>query len=80
VTEEELAMLDEAVADVVLLGGDPDVADFAAVTAVLSGVLEELAEEQGRRKLASASAWERSQRSLRVTLTPGAGQWRGFSA
>ncbi|MCU1550237.1 MAG: hypothetical protein JWR36_797, partial [Glaciihabitans sp.] len=78
-TEEELAVLEIAVADVVVLSGAPDAADVAAVTAVLSGVLEELAEEQGRRRLAGASAWERSQRSLRAPLVAGPGQWRGFS-
>jgi hypothetical protein len=66
--------------DVIVVSGNPDAIETAAVSAVLAGVLEELAEEQGRRQLASVSAWQRSQRSVRGTLTPGQGQWRGFSA
>ena len=66
--------------DISVLAGDPDEREFAAIAAVLSGVLDELAAEQGRRELAGPSAWERSQRALRGPLTPGHGQWRGFSA
>jgi hypothetical protein len=66
-------------ADVEILSGNPDATDMAAVTAVLAGVLEELAAEQGRRELATTSAWERSQRSVRAPLRPGAGAWRSFS-
>lgn len=67
-------------AGISVLSGLPDVDEVAAVTAVLAGVLEELAEEQGRRQLAGTSAWARSQRPLRSTLVPGHGHWRGFSA
>jgi hypothetical protein len=67
-------------ADITVLSGGPDPVELAAITAVLAGVLDELAEEQGRRQLAGPSAWERSQRGLRQTVTPGHGQWRGFSA
>jgi len=66
--------------DISVLAGDPDSSEFAAIAAVLSGVLDELAAEQGRRQLAGPSAWERSQRALRRPLDPGPGQWRGFSA
>jgi hypothetical protein len=66
-------------ADVVVLSGGPDADELAAVNAVLAGVLEELAEEQGRRQLTGPSAWERSQRSVRAPIHPGHGQWRGFS-
>jgi hypothetical protein len=66
-------------ADVEILSGSPDSTDMAAVTAVLAGVLEELAAEQGRRQLATTSAWERSQRSVREPLHPQAGAWRSFS-
>ena len=66
-------------ADVEILSGSPDSTDMAAVTAVLAGVLEELAAEQGRRQLAATSAWERSQRSVREPLHPQAGAWRSFS-
>ncbi|HEX4058962.1 MAG TPA: acyl-CoA carboxylase subunit epsilon [Galbitalea sp.] len=66
-------------ADVEILSGNPDAADMAAITAVLAGVLEELAAEQGRRQQAHTSAWERSQRSVREPLHPGPGVWRSFS-
>jgi hypothetical protein len=66
-------------ADVVVLSGNPDENELAAVDALLAGVLEELAEEQGRRQLTGPSAWERTQRSVRAPVHPGHGQWRGFS-
>ena len=62
-----------------ILAGNPDADDLAAVTAVLAGVLEELAEEQGRREQAVVSAWGRSQRSLRAPLFAQNGAWRSFS-
>ena len=38
--------------DITVISGNPDAEDLAALTAVLAGVLEELAEEQGRREAA----------------------------
>ena len=67
-------------ADAEILGGNPDATDLAAITAVLAGVLEELAAEQGRLEQASTqSAWQRSQRAVRAPLHPQAGAWRSFS-
>jgi hypothetical protein len=66
-------------ADIEILSGNPDADDMAAVTAVLAGVLEELAAEQGRRQQATTSAWERSQRTVREPVHPGPGVWRSFS-
>jgi hypothetical protein len=66
-------------ADIEVIAGNPDAEELAAVTAVLAGVLEELAAEQGRREQAVTSAWARSQRAVRTPLTPGAGTWRSFS-
>lgn len=66
-------------ADIEILAGNPDAADMAAVTAVLAGVLEELAAEQGRREQATTSAWERSQRAVREPVHPGPGAWRSFA-
>ena len=66
--------------DIVVLSGSPDADELAAVTAVLAGILDELAEEQGRRALSSQSAWGRSQRGVRGPLHAGPGLWRGFSA
>ena len=66
-------------ADITVISGNPDVEELAAVTAVLSEVLEELAVEQGRRELAGPSAWARSQRGIRPPVQPGPGAWRSFS-
>jgi Acyl-CoA carboxylase epsilon subunit len=66
-------------ADIDILSGNPEPTDMAAVTAVLGGVLEELAAEQGRREQATTSAWERSQRTVRAPLHPQTGAWRSFS-
>jgi Acyl-CoA carboxylase epsilon subunit len=65
--------------DLAVVGGNPDVEEIAAVTAVLAEVLDELAAEQGRRELAVPSAWNRSQRTVRSPLSPGPGAWRSFS-
>jgi hypothetical protein len=75
--EETVAAIE---ADVEVIGGSPNATDLAAVTAVLAGVLEELAAEQGRlEQQAASSAWERSQRTVRAPLHPQAGAWRSFS-
>jgi hypothetical protein len=66
-------------ADIAVISGNPTDSDLAAVTAVLAGVLEELAAEQGKREHAVQSAWSRSQRAVREPLVPGAGAWRSFS-
>lgn len=52
--------------------------EIAAVTAVLQGAVDELAE--ANTPAPPVSAWNRSQRNVRSTLAPGAGAWRGFSA
>jgi len=53
--------------------------EIAAVTAVLHGALQELADELSAADGPEVSAWQRSQRNLRTPLTPGPGQWRGFA-
>jgi Acyl-CoA carboxylase epsilon subunit len=65
--------------DIRVLGGTPDAEELAAITAVLTGVLDELAAERGRQDASVRSAWDRSQRNIRGPLYPGAGTWRGFS-
>jgi len=65
-------------AQIVVVAGSPNAEEMAAVTAVLTGVLEELAAEQGRRELAGPTAWQRSQRALRKPMTPGVGGWQAF--
>ena len=65
--------------DIRVIGGNPTAAEIAATTAVVSAVLEELAEEQGRVTAPGPSAWARSQRPFRSPIAPGNGAWRGFS-
>ena len=66
--------------DIRVIGGNPTAEEIAATTAVVSAVLEELAEEQGRVTVTGPSAWARSQRPFRSPIAPGNGAWRGFSA
>ena len=56
-----------------------DATDIAAVTAVLTAALDELAAAQAVEGGVRVSAWQRSQQQLRAPLTPGAGAWRSFS-
>ncbi|HEV7742931.1 MAG TPA: acyl-CoA carboxylase subunit epsilon [Pseudolysinimonas sp.] len=65
---------DEPGVDIRFLGGNPDAEEIAAITAVLSGALDELAGEQRRRQSGGPSAWQRSQRNVRTPLVRGA--WR----
>jgi hypothetical protein len=75
----EEAEIEVVETDVVVLAGNPDTEDLAALTAVLTEVLAELAAEQGRRESTATNAWARSQRGVRTTLQPGPGAWRSFS-
>lgn len=52
--------------------------EISAVTAVVQASLEELAEGLAVDATPRVSAWQRSQRSVRHTLVPGAGRWRDF--
>ncbi|CAN5125875.1 hypothetical protein BH09ACT5_BH09ACT5_24190 [soil metagenome] len=54
--------------------------EVAAVTAVITQALGELADELGAQAGPRVSEWQRSQRALRAPLTPGPGAWRSFSA
>ncbi len=53
--------------------------EVAAVTAVVRGSLDELADDMAVDATARVSAWQRSQRDIRSTLIPGPGMWRNFS-
>jgi aryl-alcohol dehydrogenase-like predicted oxidoreductase len=77
--ETDEATIEIVETDVAVISGNPSSEELAALTAVLAEVLEELAAEQGRRESAATSAWARSQRGVRATITPGAGAWRSFS-
>jgi hypothetical protein len=65
--------------DFTIVGGNPTSAEIAAVTGVLSAVLEELAEEHTRATVPVISAWQKSQRGVRSPLQRGPGAWRNFS-
>lgn len=54
-------------------------AEIAAVTAVLTAALDELAAAQAAESAVPVSAWQRNQRQLRTPLVPAAGAWRSFS-
>ena len=54
--------------------------EAAAVSAVLHGLVREETDNLRLAPVRRQSAWQRSQRGVRLPLTPGAGRWRGFSA
>ena len=58
--------------------GRPTSAELAAVTAVVTSMIEDLEDDQ-RAEVPIVSAWQRSQRSIRTPMNPGAGAWRSFS-
>ena len=62
-----------------IVGGNPTPAELAAVTAVLTAVLDELSSEHEKLAESGPDAWQRSQRPIRTQLTPGRGAWRSFS-
>ncbi len=62
-----------------ITGGSPTPEEVAAVTAVLQASLAELAAEQALLDTTAMSAWQRSQRQLRVPLHNARGAWRSFS-
>ena len=57
-----------------ILSGTPSTAEIAAVTAVLTSALDELAGENRRSRDRGLSAWRISQRAIRLPLPHGA--WR----
>ena len=61
-----------------ITGGRPSDEEIAALTAVLTEALDELAGDDRRRQRLAPSAWERSQRAVRTPLTPGT--WQTFGA
>jgi hypothetical protein len=64
--------------DIRITGGHPSDEDIAALTAVLTVALDELAGDHRRRQRLTPSAWERSQRGVRTPLIPGT--WKTFGA
>ena len=62
-----------------VVAGNPTRAELAAVTAVITAMIEEFEDDAARHTPTRQSAWQRSQTGLRTALTPGYGQWRGFA-
>ena len=62
---------------IISTGADAD--EVAAVTAVVTEALGELAAGLEVGGAPRVSAWQRSQRGVRGVLVPGAGAWRSFS-
>jgi hypothetical protein len=67
-----------AAPELTIVAGSPTPAELAAITAVITGMLAEIANDE-RAVPPMVSAWQRSQRSIRRPLTPGPGAWRSFS-
>ncbi len=64
--------------DLRFVAGSPSDEEVAAVAAVLTAAIEELAERGGEAsgpQRPGTSAWSRSQRALRTPLQPGPGRW-----
>jgi hypothetical protein len=53
--------------------------EVSAVSAVLGGLLQAESDSLRVTLPSGQNAWHQSQRALRTPLTPGSGQWRGFS-
>jgi hypothetical protein len=71
---------EDAPLDFRVLSGNPTAAELAAITAVLSAMVEEAESSQRLAGSRGESAWQKSQRAIRTQLTPGYGAWRSFSA
>jgi hypothetical protein len=77
VNDEQATSAEEPALRVLTPGISPE--ELAAVTAVVeAAVAEELAELHDDVQI-GPSAWERSQRSMRGPIHPGASAWRSFS-
>jgi Acyl-CoA carboxylase epsilon subunit len=70
--EQSVESADGDAVDIRIQHGDPTPVELAAVTAVLTGALDEIAGEQRRRQSPGPSAWHRSQRAVRVPVVRGA--------
>jgi hypothetical protein len=66
--------MSESTPEIRILSGNPSTAEIAAVTAVLTSALDELAGANRRSRERGQSAWQTSQRAIRLPLPHGA--WR----
>jgi hypothetical protein len=64
--------------ELTIVAGSPTPAELAAITAVVTAMLAEITHGE-RAEVPRVSAWQRSQRCIRVPLAPGPGAWRSFS-
>ena len=83
-TDSEASAVDAADADrsdveIRIVSKNASDHDVAAVTAVLRGALAEHAAGLELTSGEQVSAWARSQRPIRRSITPGHDGWRGFS-
>ncbi|MBF4600105.1 acyl-CoA carboxylase subunit epsilon [Frigoribacterium sp. VKM Ac-1396] len=64
-----------------VVAGDPTPDELAAITALLAAVAagRTASSPEAAPLRSSASAWTRSARAPRPTITAGEGRWRGFS-
>ena len=67
-----------ATTEFTVVAGLPTPTELAAITAVITSMIEDLEDDQ-RRVGPRVSAWQRSQRGVRAPMNPGAGAWRSFS-
>ncbi|MES2092821.1 MAG: acyl-CoA carboxylase subunit epsilon [Actinomycetota bacterium] len=67
-----------AIPEFEVVAGLPSSTELAAVAAVIASLTEELEDAHNARGRI-VSAWQRSQRSIRKPIAPGAGAWRSFS-
>ena len=72
-------MSEAAASSIRIVSPNATAADIAAVTAVLTAALDELAAAQAAESSVPVSAWQRGQRQLRTPVVPAAGAWRSFS-
>jgi hypothetical protein len=82
VTDTDFSDRDDAAvvaANIQVVAGNPNGVEIAAVTAVLTGVLEELAGTASAESAPVQSAWSRNQRPIRQPVFPATGAWRSFS-
>lgn len=58
-----------------LVAGSPSPLELAAARAVLEQAVIEQRDEHEQLVSVGSTAWQRSQRSMRMPLTPGPGHW-----
>jgi Acyl-CoA carboxylase epsilon subunit len=61
-----------------IISGDPTAQELAAVTAVISGIVEELADARDMEAPATGSQWGSRASGLRQYVAAGAGAWNNF--